>query len=296
VVAEFEAGLAEALGTRIAPPLRGNVEVAPGNGGATLRLVVGVTAADVVEPDLGSTRAQVVPGASAPRRAVRLRCSVAVEVHGGSGDRDQQLEALDAALYALDASEFRDGSALAAPGDRGFLIHQLEPQSFAAPFAPADDERLVLKAVATGLFWPVGAEGTTGTPIGFIHIRHVVLPFEIVPDGAPLVAGGSPVTLTIRFLTSGMTITKTGTVRLPFATIAVTLLAAGGKPGAGTLSGGNAGLPGVRILPVDPVTGETAVTYTPPAKATTEELVLAFDDDEKGLGIEIGRVPLRVMP
>lgn len=295
MISEFETRLADALGTRIAAPFAGRVDVAPGaDPGQGLRLAVGVVDAQVIDPDLGSRRGEVVPGDAAPRRAMRLRCTVAVEARMKTIDRTLQMRSLDAALYALDEADFRNGKVLADGTDRGFIIHELQPASLAVPLVPDAENAgpVAIRLTATGLFWPIGVKGQTGTKIGEIRFRGGVLPLDVVPVEPLLVAGGPPVELTIRFDTAGMIIKKESITKLlPFGTLAVTLVGDGKKPGKGTLTGGDAGtVPEIRLIAV---TNDAAtVTYTPPAEPVFEELVVAFDDGEKGIGIELGRVLL----
>lgn len=292
MISEFESRLAEVLGTRIAAPFQGHVDVAPG--GSDARVVLGVVEAEALEPDLGSgRRAEVLPGSAVPRRAVRLRCTVALEGRADPAGRADELKALDAALYALDARELRDGSALTDSTDRGFLIQEMLPASVIAPLLPGEDAPMAIRVTATGLFWPVGAAGEAGVEIGEIRFRGGVLSLRIEPAVPLLVAGGAPAELTIRFATAGLAIADDQAVaRLPFGSVAVAAVSAGGKPGKGTLGGGSAGATaGVRILEVQD--DAATVTYTPPATPAVDELIVAFDDGENRLGIEIGRVPLR---
>lgn len=296
MISDFEARLAEVLGTRIGAPFVGRVDVAPGPAlEPAPRVILGVTAAESLDPDLGSARRnEVVPGAAVPRRAMRLRCTVSLEARADPIDRPAQLQALDALLYALDVRDLRDGSGLTdAVTDRGFVIHEISPVQLGAPLEPDDDAPVALRLTATGLFWPIGVVGEAGTIIGEIRFRGSVLPLEVTPADPLLVAGGSAVELTIRFTTAGILLKSNppSIAKLPFDAIAVALTSAGGKPGKGTLGGGTATPSGLRILPV---AGDAAtLTYTPPAAAGTDELIVGFEDGEGGMGIEIGRVPLR---
>lgn len=297
MISDFETRLAEALGTRIAAPFTGRVDVAPGEDpGNGVRLAVGVVEAQMMEPEIGSRRSEVVPGDAAPRRALRLRCTVALQARmKGTVDRALQMRAIDAAIYALDDAEFRSGRALADGTDRGFVIHELQPSSLAVPLDPdVPGTAVALRLTATGLFWPIGVQGQTGRIIDEIRFRGGVLPLDVLPAEPLLVAGGPAVPLTIRFGVASMRIRKEGVTKLPFGSIAVTLVAAGGKPGKGTLTGGDDGTtPQVRILTV--ANAEASVSYTPPAEPASEELVVAFEDGEQGLGIELGRVPLTTL-
>jgi hypothetical protein len=295
VISDFETRLAETLGTRIAAPFTGRVDVAPGPApDAAVRVILGVVSAQIVDESLGS-RPEVLPGDPVPRRAVRLRCTVAVETNIATPDRAQQMDALQAALYALDDPDFRTGKALADGTDLGFVIHELQPSTIVASLHldPKDEPppRIGIKVVATGLFWPVGVKGKAGDLIGEIRLRGGIVPLEIAPSNPRLVAGGPAVELTIRFNTTALSIQENKTEKMPFGSIAVTLAGPGGKPGKGTLGGGVAGAPStVRIIPV--ADNAATVIYTPPATPGSEELVVAFDNGEQGLGIEIGRARL----
>lgn len=293
MISDFETRLAETLGTRIAAPFTGRVDVAPGPApDDDVRVILGVVSAQIVDESLGS-RPEVLPGDPVPRRAVRLRCTVAIETRIATPDREQQMNALEAALYALDDSEFRTGKALADGTDLGFVIHELQPSSIVAPLHPdeADDPRIGVNVLATGLFWPVGVKGQAGDRIGEIRLRGGIVPLEIAPSNPRLLAGGPAVELTVRFNTTAFSIQENKLEKIPFGSIAVTLVGPGGKPGKGILGGGVDGIPPtIRIVPV--ANNAATVTYTPPATPATEELVVAFHNDELGMGIEIGRARL----
>lgn len=294
MISEFEARLADTLGTRIGSPFTGRVDVAPGEDpGTGVRVVVGVTGAQIIDNDLGSRRLEVVPGDTSPRRAVRMRCTVSLQVRATSAGRADQMKALDAALYALDAADFRSGTVLADGTDRGFVIHELQASALAAPLDPQEETAppVTLEVIAIGLFWPVGVVGEAGRIIDEIHFRGGVLPIEVTPVAPILIAGGSAAELTIRFDTTALLLEKNSVTSMPFGALAVTLVGPGGKPGKGTITGGAAGAtPEIRLLTVE---NESAtVTYTPPPAAAVDELVITFANAAKGLGIEIGRVRL----
>jgi len=293
VISDFETRLAQTLGTRIGAPFTGRVDVAPGPApDASVRVILGVVSAQIVDETLGN-RAEVLPGDPLPRRAVRLRCTVALEASMATPDRAQQMKALEAALYVLDDAELRTGKALADGTDLGFVIHELQPSTVIATLHPEDEEqpRIAVQLVATGLFWPIGVQGKAGDPIGEIRLRGGIVPLEIAPSNPRLVAGGPAVELTVRFNTTAFSIQEDKLEKMPFGSIAVTLAGPGGKPGKGTLGGGVDGAPAtIRIVQV--IDNAATVTYTPPASPTTEELVVAFDNHELGLGIEIGRARL----
>jgi hypothetical protein len=276
MISELETRLAEVLGTRIAQPFQGGIAVAAANAPGA-HLVLGVTSAETLDPDLGSVRrTEVLPGSALPRRAVRLRCTLSLQGRSGPADRQHDMLALDAALYALDDPEFRNGSVLTDDvTDRGFRIDELQPAGIVAPLAPAADAPVVLRVTATGLFWPVGVEGkAAGKKIGEVRVRGAVLPLEIAPADVLIIAGGANVALTIRLATNAL--------------LAVRLLGAGGKPPAGTLAGAQNGIQLVTLT-----NGEAIVTYQPPGAPATDEMVVSFDDGEGGAGAEIGRMTLR---
>jgi hypothetical protein len=298
MISEFEQRLAEVLGTRLPAPFAGRVQVAPGAApGSQPRVLVGVQQADQSEPEMGSRRPELAPGSNDPRRVMRLQCVAGLTVQPGTGEgRGQQMLGLDAALYALDAPDFRDGSALrgGAP-DPGFLIQRLRLGGGAAPLDPSAPNAapVGLTLLAEGWFWPVGVTGEAGRAIGEVRIRGALLPVELVPAVPVLVANGGPVELTVRIRSFGvLRVSEAAQPGLPFGVIGLGLVGPGGQPGAGALSGGAAGANGVRLLNL---TDEAAtVTYTPPAQSATDELIVALHDGSGGLGVELGRVVLHV--
>jgi hypothetical protein len=289
VIGDFEARLAEVLGGLLPAPFRGHVEVEPGagaGGGAAPRVLVGVRGAAVLGAQFGSGRTpRVVPGAAEPRRVVAARVTVRLRVEPASGaGRAQQLAGLDQALYALDAAELRDGSALATDGDPGFLIHELKVSQALEPIDAAQvDSPPMLLVEAEGLFWPRGVTGQAGVAIREIDPRTVLLPLALEPAQPRLTAGGPAIDLTVRVaLPSGSA--------LPFGALVVALARPGGRPGAGTLAGGTDGTGGARVLTVS--AGQARVRYTPPAQPGTDLLVIALDDGARGAGLELGRFKL----
>jgi hypothetical protein len=197
-------------------------------------------------------------------------------------------------LYELESPDMLDGSALIADGDTGFLIQAMRLVEARAPLVPdADEPPLGLTLAAEGWFWPVGIEGQTGIIIGEIRVRGVALPLFLLPENLRLVAGGDAVELTLRVPPlASLTLRPDGLQAMPFGRLAVGLFDAGGRPGAGTLTGGVEGTGDVRLLEVQD--GQVTLTYTPPAEAAADVLVVGLEDGENGLGIEVGRFPLRV--
>jgi hypothetical protein len=297
VIADFEQRLAEVLGGRLAPPFGGRVVVAPAPApGAQPSVVVGVTHVEQLTTDLGSTRPEIAPGAADPRRVVRLRYTAAITVVPGEGEgRAQQLRGVDETLFALEAADLQGGSALLNGGDPGFFIQSLAVVGAEVPLDPtaADAPPLGVTIGGEGWFWPVGSVGDAGRQIGEVRIRGALVPLAVEPESPRLVAGGAPVTMTLRVGAVGpLRIDGPAPPALPFGSLALTLTAGGGKPGAGQLSGGTAGAGDVRLAAI--ADGAATIDYAPPAAPATDELVVGLDDGAGGLGVELGRVRLRV--
>jgi hypothetical protein len=287
VLREFESRLADVLGTRLAAPLAGAVDVTPG--GPASRIVVSVRNATPMDDDLLSIRPERVPGAADPRRVVRLLCEVELAMHiPAGGTHDDQMENIDQTVYLLGDTSFRDGSVL-QPGDNsdpGFLISRMR---FTRAAVPAS-----VTVEAEGLFWPVGQAGQSGVEIVEARIRAAFQPLHLNPPNPRLVAGGPGVDLLIEFGAVGtMTVTEGGGVaNAPYGSLVVTVVDAGGRPGAGVLGGGTPGTGASRVVPVN--SGAAAFTYTPPAVPAIDHLVVTVENNEGGRGIEIGRFPLTV--
>jgi hypothetical protein len=301
VIEDFEQRLAEVLGERLPAPFQGRVGVPPAPGpDAEPAIVVGVTRAVRAPDGVGGARPMVAPGAPDPRRVVRLRCTVELNVIPASDEgRAQQLDGLDAALYALDDPAFRGGAALVGGDpDPGFLIHELELVEGLAPLAPGDPAGPVaVRLEADGVFWPRGVAGQAGERIGEVRVRGTTLPLEVVLPATPsLVAGGPAVTVAVRVGASGTLVLAAGEdpAALPFGRLALLLRGRGGRPAAGTLQGGDAGSGGARLVALED--GAAAVDYVPPAEPARDELVVALEDGEGGAGVELGRRALAVGP
>ncbi len=294
MISEFERRLADVLGPRLPAPFTGRVDVPPGTlpGGKPV-ILVGVTHVEPVERYMGSQHPEIVPGANDPRRVLRLICDVSIQVFPGpSQGRPQQMLGLDAVLYALDAPEFRDGTALAGPADPGFLIQSLQAVDGAAVLDPSAPDAVPpgLTLKADGWFWPVGVPGQAGVAIGEIRIRGVIYPLEISPPQPLLTAGGAPVDLTVRVGSfDPIRVHELPLPELLFGSLAFVVLGPGGRPGKGTLVDS---VDGLRLVPL--VDNQAVVTYQPPDEPARDELVVGLDNGADGLGIEIGRFPLNV--
>jgi hypothetical protein len=299
MISDFEQHLANVLGSRLPAPFAGRVEVAPGPvTGPGPEILLGVQQIEPAHADIGSQRPETVPGSDDRRRVMRLRCTIGIEVrpHSGQG-RQQQMQGVEAALYVLDAQDLRDGSALVEEDDQGFLIQEmhvvesqvcLDPDKTGAP-------PVGLTLNAEGWFWPIGEPGETGIQIGEVRLRGAILPLSITPPRPYLTAGGAGVKLTLRVGTVGPLRTSDQVEPLPplpFGSLALTLVDPGGRPGAGTLSGGTAGEGDAHLVALSD--GGASVTYIPPAEATIEVLTVALDDGQDGPGIELGQFTLDV--
>jgi len=280
MIADFEARFADLLGSRLGAPLAGAVDVAPGDGGSAL--TVGVAAAEPDNEALWRTRPERVPGDTDPRRVVALRCDVTIAAR--ADDRDDRVAALDQALHLVDAPEFQTGAAFApaAGEDPGFLIRHLHVARLEGATS--------LLLSANGLFWPPGTAGESGEAIRAILLRAPLLPLTLSPQRPAITAGGAPVDLSIQLASAGggrieaEGITPSAGIRL-----LARLLDAGGRPGAGTLSGGAEGPAGSRLLTV--TDGAVQVRYNPPATPALDLLVVSLEADGAA-GIELARFGL----
>jgi hypothetical protein len=285
---EFELGLADALGSRLPPPLQGAVDAAPAR--AEALVVVAVRTAEAVDEELLSRKPERVPGATDPRRVLRLRCETGLEIRApAGGTRADQMLAIDRTIYLLGDASLLDGRALLPEdedADPGFLVQRLALVRVEAP------SLIVLSA--EGYFWPVGQAGATGIAIGEVRIRQSVLPLLLSPPAPLLIAGGAAVDLTVQFGTVGMRL-EADTPEpeaLAFGDAMLSVVDSGGRPGAGVLAGGDAGPDGTRVVPVN--AGQVTVQYTPPAAPATDFLVVRLGNGEGGAGQSLGKLKLVV--
>lgn len=299
MLTDLEARLADVLGARLGAPFAGRVFVAPGPNDPDVALLVGVRSAEVVEGTFGAgRRPEVVPGAADPRRVVRLRARLRVEVRpAAAGTRAQTMSALDALVYELDSPDLRSAAALGAPGDPGFLVTEQLPRAVVAVRDDGTDALPAVELEALGWFWPRNAPGVTGVPIAQALVRTAALPVALAPWPLRLRAGDPALPLTIRVGTTGTTTLSTGApIVSAFGELAVRVVDAGGRPGAGSLSGGTPGPNGSRLVTVDLDTA--TVTYQPPAAAAADLLVVSVGRADAGagpaIGMELARFPLEV--
>ena len=296
MLADFERRLADVLGSRLPPPFAGRVAVAPdlpAGPGPVVHVAVGTVTP--LDSDFGSIRRESAPGTADRRRVVRLRALVGVDVMpGGGGGRSQRVAGTDLLLHLLDGAEFRDGSALVEPGDPGFLLDSLRIAGADLSDGGAGPSVAIS---AEGWFWPAGAAGETGEPILEAQVRQVVLPLVLRPSVSRVVAGTGPVPLELVVGATGtLDVAGNGTTASAFGAVAVGLVGVGGGAGAGTLSGGDAGPGGRRVLAV--ADGRAVITYTPPAAAATDQIVVSAHVVDGGgearVGLELARFRLRV--
>lgn len=282
MIADFETRLATVLGARLPAPHTRRVAVAPGPDGLAVSTVLIATREieALGSEAFGATRRERLPGGTNTREVLRLRCRVGLDV--ALGDRADQVALLDAALWALRSPDLRSGQALANGGDPGFLLRSLELDTAAT--TPA----VGIELVADGLFWPRGLAPLDGGPIAEARLRASGLPVDVVFAGR-VVAGGPAVAFSLRDPGIGaLRINGDGAAALDDGPYALAVFAENGGAAAGSLGGGAAGIaPWRRFTPAD---GVVAGTYTPPATAATEILVLAR---EQG-GLELSRVRVEV--
>jgi hypothetical protein len=290
MLAEFENRLADVLSQRLPAPFTGTVDRAPGRDIA--RLLVAITSAEPIADNLLSVRPERVPGDIAPRRVLRLRCDVALATRADD-DRTARMQAIDAALYLLGEPAFESGMALlpADATDPGFQISRMLVTNIEAP--------LTVKLQADGLFWPVGIAGQVDDPIQAILIQMPLLPLRLTPERPALAPGGPPVDLVLNAANAGGgRIAAAGIAPTGATALIVRLIDAGGRPGAGSLSGG-VPLPGGSHR-VALANGAATLTYTPPAAAAFDLLVVALDGDggagDGRPGIELARFALATRP
>jgi len=302
MISEFEQRLAEVLSGRLAPPLQGRVDVAPGAvpaAGQAPRLAVGVASATPLEPDVWMRRPELVPGSPSPRRVVKLRCDVRVDVRVQAAvNRQARMSAVDAALFALDHEDVRNGRAFAptvAGADPGFTIQRLEIAALTSPRSLDDPDaaEFGLSLIAEGLFWPVGLAGEDGRALGEIRLRGVRMPLMLSGLPSKIIAGSAGIPLQLRLGAVGQAVLREGDQPIAtqaFETLWVAAFGPGRRPAAGQLAGGIAGEGDVRLIPV--TQDAASFTYTPPPTPAVEELIVGMAGPDGNIGPEIGHFTL----
>jgi hypothetical protein len=289
------------LGAQLPPPFGGRVFVPPDEPAGNGPTVAVTVLRAVPETGFHVARPERVPGGDDARRVVRLSCTVGMTVTPVADEgRSQQVAAVDELLWLVDTPPFRDGRALRVGGDPGFFVEALGIE--AADLADPDDVLPDVTLVARGWFWPPGEPPITGPPMR-LRLRQVVLPVALEQDAPRLLTGGDPVELTVRVGTAGTFVLdpdEDGGAPVsgaePFGALAVGLVGTGGRPGAGSLSGGEDGPDGRRLVTIQ--AGAASVTYTPPDEPALDDLVVRTvltTGDETRVGAELARFPLAVV-
>ncbi len=298
MLAELEDRLATVLGNDLPAPFAGRVRVeGDPPSGAGPAVMVGVRHAAPLPADFGAIRHEPVPAPPERQRVVRLRCSIAITVEPkNANDREQVMDGIDALLYLLDSPEYLSARVLVDATDQGFRLSALTLDESWPGLRPEEDAPPHLTLRADGWFWQVGAEAEAGVQIVEVRVGQVTLP--LTPDALParIRAGGDPVEL--RFaadLTGTLRLRSDGPASDSFGQLAVQLLGEAGGPGAGSLSGGDDGPDGSRLLTV--TDGVVTVTYTPPDDAAVDRVVvhvLQGGGETAALGLELARFTLAV--
>lgn len=180
MILEFENHLTAVLGHRLQGRYHNRVSVHPGpEPDGEPRILVGVIHVQPLEMDIGTTLPPLTPGAEHPRRVIRLRCQVRLEmILVADQDHADQMAALGTLLYLLDDPELRNGRALIDDdtADPGFVIEELRLIETGA----ATDQQVegsvptVVTLSAGGWFWPVGEPDVPTGPISGIQIGLTV--------------------------------------------------------------------------------------------------------------------------
>ena len=282
---DFEQRLADVLGARLPPPLRGSVDVAPGRPEA--QVVLSVRHAEPLEEHLLTLRPEVVPGSTAQRRVLRLQCNVGFDVRLlNAQTRVDQMRAFDRLIYELDDPAFR-------PASRCSRAMRPIQVSWCSAWRCRWPIRLrrsrCRRTDSSGRSGPRARPASpSSTPASARRSSRWRCSLRI--RGWPR---RSAVDLAVQFGSVGtMRVGADGCTSLPFGSVVLAVVDAGGRPGAGTLSGGTAGAGGARIIPV--ASGQVAFQYTPPPQAAADRLVVALENGEGGVGTELGRFPLNV--
>ncbi|PZW43007.1 hypothetical protein C8P66_11732 [Humitalea rosea] len=303
MIAAFEQRLATVLGSRLAAPFAGRVQVTPGAGLAGgPHILVASTDVAPAGSDFGIGRRPEPTTQDLARRLRVLRLAVTVElrvVPSDSTERSEAIQGMERVLYAIETADIAAGRALdaAPPADLGFRIARLGLLDARAPTLADDDGAAVIHLRAEGWFWPAGAVGETGPEIQEVRLRAGFLSLRLVGGPEPLIAGGAAAALRLESDAAGEMRLRADAppAAAAFGTLSLALRRADGSPGVGSLTGGAAGPGGTRLVPL---TAAGAVFgYTPPAAAGSEDLLIRMaDPDGAARGAVLGRFPLRTAP
>jgi hypothetical protein len=298
MLSDFEQQVANVLGARLLAPFQGRVGVAGNSPAGPGPLIsVAVTSAQPLDSDLGNVRPETVPGATDARRVLKLACSLEIAVTPASTEgRVQQMQGVDAVLYAMDAPDVRSGQALIpADDDPGFSIDEILLSQAGVALDPTLDTAppVAVSYAVKGWFWPIGTPGATGPMIEELRLFGALLPLTFDPATPSVVAGGSGIPIRITVGQAGsMSVTNGGVQPVAVADLALQLSGPGGKNGAGVLSNTSPGTGTVQLAAL--MNGVATVTYTPPAVAATDMLIVSTNDGTGGAGGELGRLTIKV--
>ena len=152
---------------------------------------------------------------------------------------------------------------------------------------------------AEGWFWPPNTPGVAGVAITSALVRTAMLPIGLQPWPLSLRPGDPAVALTLRIGSLGprciisrtVAITSSRESRRGRQARASVLFpggggGSGGRPGAGSVSGGTAGPQGSRLVTVSADTA--AFTYQPPGAPADDQLVVCVARADTGAGASVG--------
>jgi hypothetical protein len=303
MIAAFEQRLAAVLGSRLAAPFAGRVEVKPGTAlPAGPRILVAGTDMVPAGSDLGIARRPELTTQDSALRLRVLRLAVDVElrvVPSAPADRPEAIAGLDQVLYLLESADIAAGRALdaAPPADLGFRIARISLIEARGPGPDDADGAAVVQVRAEGWFWPAGEVGEAGPEIAEVRMRAAILALRLVGARQPLVAGGAVATLRLESDAAGELRLRADAPPVPaaFGVLSLALRRGDGSPGAGSLGGGTAGPGGTRLVPLTATGAE--FDYTPPGAAGSEELLVRLADSSGAArGTVLGRFALRTAP
>lgn len=288
---ELEQRLVTVLGAELPEPLTGRVRARPDTAtGAGAFAQLAVRGLRPVTPDFGAIRPEVAPGATAPRRIMRLEAAIDIRVgEGTGGNRDSRLQALDQLLYFLDAPEMRSGNALRDTGDPGFLLESLTLADADYATDLTDPEPADITLTAIGWFWPVGEAGEDGPAIAEARISQLVYPVTNSPDPARFIAGSDETEIVVTFSAAQtLSLRADGPGEIDALRVAFQLRAADGSAGAGVLTNGRNLGNGDRARPLND--GVARGRYQPPETPGTDRLIVRSVIRESGGGDRLGPV------
>lgn len=298
MITDFEQELAAYLNTHLAAPFAGHVAVSDGSAKTHAdqpQIVIAVTTSQPQPDDMGKKRGEVLPGSTDMRRVLRLICSAEITVIASdTGNRQQELAAIEQIHYLLDKPDLRNGVELVKSGDQGFIIHAARVTATSHPSLSTTESAPSLTLEVRGWFWPVDIAGVTGVPIGTVRVRGVSHTFTVEPAAPVMQAGGTAQQFTIGMQAIGtMHLSGDPVSSTAFGALYCGLRREDGTAPGGTLGGGDTAIDGIgRIIQL--VDGSLSVSYTPATSPCREILVIAFENGMNGEGVELGRVPLVV--